>query len=241
MIGVKYFGVSDAGRIRSNNEDAFLVNPELGFAALADGMGGAAAGELASKFFIDAAQEVFSRAIPENFNNAESLLRASFELANDKILRHIDQNPADRGMGCTAELLTFFGENFAIAHVGDSRTYLFRDGEIKLLTQDHSFVQELIKKGELNADEVHQHPMRHVILRAVGQEEKLEVEIIKGHIVHGDLFLLCSDGLTDMVGDHIIRDILSLRSGLDHRAQKLIDTANDTRGQDNVTVVLCEV
>jgi PPM family protein phosphatase len=239
MLGLILVGKSDTGLVRSNNEDAFLVNHELGFAALADGMGGAAAGELASKFFINAALEVFSQ--NNRRENSQYLLRQSFAVANKMILDHADANPEHKGLGCTAELLTFFNNSFALAHVGDSRTYLFRDSELKALTQDHSFVQELINKGVINAQEARQHRMRHVILRAVGQHENLEVELIHGDAMPGDIFLLCSDGLTDMIEDYVIQGILAESLDLDERAQKLIDAAKDSGGHDNVTVVLCEV
>jgi len=238
MLGLMFVGKSDTGLVRSNNEDAFLVNPELGFAALADGMGGAAAGELASKFFVNAALEVFSQ---NNHEDSQSLLRKSFRLANKMILDHADANPEHKGLGCTAELLTFFDNRYAVAHVGDSRTYLFRHRELKPLTQDHSFVQELVNKGVINAQEARQHRMRHVILRAVGQHEDLEVELILGDALPGDLFLLCSDGLTDMIEDYLIQSILAEPLELDERAQRLIDAAKDSGGHDNVTVVLCEV
>lgn len=238
MLGLILVGKTDTGLVRSNNEDAFLVNSELGFAALADGMGGAAAGELASNFFINAALEVFSQ---KNREDSQNLLRRSFALANKMILDHADANPEHKGLGCTAELLTFFDNCFALGHVGDSRTYLFRDSELKALTQDHSFVQELINKGVINAQEARQHRMRHVILRAVGQHENVEVELIHGDAKPGDLFLLCSDGLTDMAEDYLIRSILAEPLELDARAQKLIDAAKASGGQDNVTVVLCEV
>lgn len=238
MLGLILLGKSDTGLVRSNNEDDFLVNSELGFAALADGMGGAAAGELASKFFINAALEVFSHNSGED---SQDLLRRSFALANKMILDHAEANPEHKGLGCTAELLTFFDNCFALAHVGDSRTYLFRANVLRVLTQDHSFVQELINKGVINAQEARQHRMRHVILRAVGQHDNLEVELIHGDALPGDLFLLCSDGLTDMIEDDVIESILAQTLDLEARAQKLIDAAKASGGFDNVTVVLCEV
>jgi PPM family protein phosphatase len=238
MLGLIFVGKSDTGLVRSNNEDAFLVDSVLGFAALADGMGGAAAGELASKFFVNAAQEVFSQ---KNREDSQHLLQRSFALANKMILDHANENPDHKGLGCTAELLTFFDDSFALAHVGDSRTYLFRHMELKPLTQDHSFVQELINKGVISVQEARQHRMRHVILRAVGQHENLEVELIHGEAEPGDLFLLCSDGLTDMIEDYLIQSILAEPLALDDKAQKLIDAAKASGGHDNVTVVLCEV
>ncbi|MCE5336625.1 MAG: Stp1/IreP family PP2C-type Ser/Thr phosphatase [Desulfobacteraceae bacterium] len=238
MLNITLIGKSDTGLIRSNNEDAFLVSPELNFVALADGMGGAAAGEVASAYFVRAAWEVFS----QNSNqNAPASLKRAFELANCYILDYANEHPAHRGLGCTAELLAFVPGGFALGHVGDSRTYLLRGGEFKPLTQDHSFVQELINKGVISVEEARVHRMRHVILRAVGQSDKLEVELIHGDTLPGDVFMLCSDGLTDMVEDARIHEILSRKHSLDQLAQDLIDAAKDSGGHDNVTVVLCRI
>lgn len=238
MRNITFEGKSDTGLVRANNEDAFLISADLGFAAIADGMGGAAAGEIASRYFVTAALEVFSH---NNGERAQSLLQKTFELANRKILDHSLANPDHKGMGCTAELLTFFDRNFALGHVGDSRTYLFRGGKLEHLTRDHSFVQELIDRGVISAEEARRHPMRHVILRAVGQGETLEVELVQGGAFPGDIFLLCSDGLTDMVEDSLIESILGEPTGLDRKARKLVDVAKSSGGHDNITVVLCMV
>ncbi len=241
MVRVRFFGKSDAGLVRENNEDAFLVQPELSFAALADGMGGAAAGELASSFFVRSALETFARKGQGDSEDCLVLLRASFELANKRILDHATEKPEDKGLGCTAELLTFFDNNFALAHIGDSRTYLFRGNELKRLTQDHSLVQELVDRGAIKPEEARHHKMRHVILRAVGHEENLDIQFNQGEVFPGDLFLLCSDGLTDMVEDEQISNILAQPLEIDVSAQKLVDAAMEMGGHDNVTVVLCEV
>lgn len=241
MVKVRYFGKSDAGLVRENNEDAFLIDSELSFAALADGMGGAAAGELASGFFVNSALEAFSQRGQGGSDDCLIVLKQSFELANRKILDHAFENPEDKGLGCTAELLTFSNSGFALAHIGDSRTYLFRGNELKRLTQDHSLVQELVDRGAIKPEEARNHKMRHVILRAVGHEENIDVQFNQGEVFPGDLFLLCSDGLTDMIEDEQIRDILSLPLEIGESAQKLIDAAMEMGGHDNVTVVLCEV
>lgn len=238
MLKVEWFGISDVGLVRSNNEDAFLVREDLGFAALADGMGGAAAGELAGKYFVDAAEEVFSGA-SDGSPDITRRLHETFKLANKKILHHTSVTPAHSGMGCTAEILAFYDDVFAVAHVGDSRTYQFRGLDLKLLTRDQSLVQRLLDTGQISPDEALTHPMRHVILSAVGQEQGMDVEMIKGTILPGDIFLLCSDGLTAMASDAMISEILSTSSGLKNRAQKLIDAAKDAGGLDNITVVLC--
>lgn len=238
MLRVECFGVSDVGLVRSDNEDAFLVREDLGFVALADGMGGAAAGELASKYFVDAAEEVFSCA-SDGSPDITRRLHETFELANKKILHHTSVTPAHSGMGCTAEILAFYDDVFAVAHVGDSRTYQFRDLSLRLLTRDQSFVQRLLDTGQISAEEALTHPMRHVILSAVGQEQGMDVEMINGAILPGDIFLLCSDGLTDMAPDTLISEILSSSSDLETKAAELIGAAKYAGGLDNVTVVLC--
>ncbi len=241
MVRVHYYGKSDSGLVRKNNEDFFLANWELGFAALADGMGGAAAGELASGLFINAAVEVFSSREHCDLDGCFALLKRTFETANRRILDHAIETPKDEGLGCTGELLTFFQNGFALAHVGDSRTYLFRERELRRLTHDHSLVQELVNRGAIKPEEARHHNMRHVILRALGQDEKIQIEFNQGEALPGDIFLLCSDGLTDMIEDEKISEILSLSLRIDDSVQKLIDAAMEMGGHDNTTVVLCQV
>jgi len=241
MLKITSFGKSDVGLKRSNNEDAFTVKLERGFLALADGMGGEAAGEVASQLFIETALEVFSRG--ESLSEQEILDRVqkTFQLSNEKILNHVEQHPEHQGMGCTAELVAFYNENFVLGHVGDSRTYLYREGHLRQLTKDHSFIQSQIDQGVIPQTEAKRHSLKHVILRAVGIEEALAVDLIKGKSVPGDLFLLCSDGLTDMVEDRSIQDILQSPLLLHQKGEGLIDLAKSAGGQDNITVVLCEV
>ena len=241
MLKVACFGKSDTGLKRSNNEDAFLVKPDLGLAVLADGMGGAAAGELASRFFTEAALEMFSWMADRRRSDSVATIEKSFDLANRRIRSHAKENPSHHGMGCTAELLALNDNDYYLGHVGDSRTYLFRDGQLRQLTRDHSFVQDLLEKGVITADEARTHRMRHVILRAVGTEESLVVDIIKGEAQPGDVFLQCSDGLTDMVNDESIQEIMTRPIGLKAKADTLVEAANAAGGHDNVTVVLSEL
>lgn len=241
MLRMACYGKSDTGRKRSNNEDAFLVNSDLGLAVLADGMGGAAAGELASRFFTEAALEMFTWMADRRRSDSVSTIEKSFDLANRRIRGHVQENPDHHGMGCTAELLAMNDRSYCLGHVGDSRTYLFRNGQLTQLTRDHSFVQDLLEKGVITSSQARTHRMRHVILRAVGTEEALAVDLLKGEALPGDVFLLCSDGLTDMVEDETIRQILTMPEALSHRAMMLVDAANAAGGHDNVTVVLCEV
>lgn len=237
MLKVHSFGKSDPGLKRTNNEDAFIVSPETNLFAVADGMGGAAAGEVASQIFIDTAREVFSK----DSNKPIEWVQDAFRLANEKILQYAMNHPNHQGLGCTAELMTFFDQNYVIGHVGDSRTYLLRKNQMKQLTRDHSYIQEQIDHGLLRLEDAKNHSMRHVILRAVGIEDTLALDLLRGNILPGDVFLLCSDGLTDMVEDSEIQNILLSSLSLDQKVEGLIELAKSAGGKDNITAVLCEV
>lgn len=236
-----YSGKTDVGLRRENNEDAFIVSPEMNFCLAADGMGGAAAGELASRIFVDTALEIFSK----NTNHTEEqillLIQKAFSFANEKILEHVTQNPEHKGMGCTAELLAFSDDSFVLGHVGDSRTYRLRNGHLEQLTQDHTLVQQQLAEGLITHDNVRNHPLRHVILRAIGLAHELPLDLVQGKIAPGDLFLLCSDGLTDMVPSELIGDILNSDVDINQKAGKMIEAAKTAGGDDNITVVLAAI
>jgi protein phosphatase len=235
------FGKTDTGLRRSNNEDAFLTRPDLGFSTVVDGVGGAAAGEIASRIFVETAGEIFDgkagfpdAALPE-------LIQESFRLGNDRILAHAEAHPDCRGMACTAELIAFAGDGYIIGHVGDSRTYLYREGGLRQVTKDHSLVQSQVDQGLITREAAKTHALRNVVLRAVGTQPSIELDIVRGKILPDDIFLLCSDGLTDMVEDEDIRQILTSASGLDDKVDRLIEAAKSAGGHDNITVVLCRV
>jgi protein phosphatase len=235
------FGKSHPGLKRSNNEDAFMLRPELGFCLVADGMGGAAAGELASSIFAETTLEVFSQAEGQSEQETIELVQRAFGWANERILDHVKENPHHHGMGCTAELVSFSDDSFVLGHMGDSRTYRFRNLQLKQLTEDHSLVQDQLDQGLITPAEARNHPMRNVILRALGVKESLSLDIVTGKTLSGDLFLLCSDGLTDMVDDTLIQEVLSSAMVLPQKVEKLIESANSAGGHDNITVVLSEV
>jgi len=238
---VLFFGKTDVGLKRTNNEDSFVVRPELGLCLVADGMGGAAAGELASRIFGETAVDVFSTPLSRSEAESADLARQAFQRANERILDHVGMEPRHKGMGCTAELMAFCKDGFVLGHVGDSRTYLLRNAELEQLTEDHSVVQDQVSRGLISAAEARNHPLRNVILRAVGVKEKIDVDLFRGKALSGDLFLLCSDGLTDMVDDTLIREALSLNGAIHEKADKLIELAKSAGGHDNITVVLSEV
>jgi len=240
MFRILSFGKTDCGLRRSNNEDVFLVKPEFRFCLVADGMGGAAAGELASQIFSETALKVFSTADLSR-SDPVKLIQQSFILANDRILKHTDEIPEHKGMGCTAELIAFSGDKFILGHMGDSRTYRYKNGRLKQLSQDHSLVQEQIDKGLITPEEARKHAMKNVILRAVGLDEAPALDLVRGGLSAGDLFLLCSDGLTDMVEDAGILSVLTSTPLLTQKAEKLVELAKAAGGHDNITVVLIEI
>lgn len=242
MPRIVSFGKSDSGLKRPNNEDAFTTKVEMGLNVLADGMGGAAAGEVASQIFTQTVLEVFSPPFSQTDQNSLlERLQRSFELSNEKILKHVRENPHHQGMGCTAEVLVFFDKRFIVGHVGDSRTYLFRNNQLRQLTRDHSLVQEQLDQGLIDLAQARNHRLRNVILRAVGMGEELAVDFIRGKARVGDFFLLCSDGLTDMIDDEAIQSILIPSDSIEGKVNKLIESAIVAGGHDNVTVILSEV
>jgi PPM family protein phosphatase len=241
MQGIVSVGKTDVGLRRTNNEDSFVVRPGLTFVSVADGMGGAASGEVASRIFSETAIEIFSRNKTRSEEEMFNVVQTAFRAANDRIFETAQKNPEYRGMGCTAELLAFHNLRYVLGHVGDSRTYLFRQGQLRQMTKDHSLVQGQLDQGLITPDEALRHAHRNVILRAIGVDQVLEVDLLKGICMTGDIFLLCSDGLTDMVEDSVVMGTLSLDIDIGRKAEQLIDAAKSAGGNDNVTVVLCEV
>ncbi|WP_197743286.1 Stp1/IreP family PP2C-type Ser/Thr phosphatase [Desulfosarcina ovata] len=238
---IMYHGVTDVGNIRSNNEDVFFINEASLYCLVADGMGGAAAGEVASRIFAETAQAVFSGHDGRSEENTIARVQTTFKLANDKILKHVERHPDDQGMGCTAELLAFSEDSFIVGHVGDSRTYRLKNNALKQLTKDHSLVQEQLDQGLITPEEARQHAMRNVILRAVGVNDTVALDILKGKRHPGDLFLLCSDGLTDMVDETTVQTALCGDNNLNEKSSALIRLAKSAGGKDNVTVVLASI
>ncbi len=236
-----FIGKTDTGLRRPNNEDIFLVSPEFDFCLAADGMGGAAAGEVASEIFARTAQDIFS--INPNRSEKDTLYRVqkAYVAANERILEHVSAHPDHKGMGCTAELLAFYEQNFFLGHIGDSRTYRLRDGMLEQLTEDHTLVQQQFQEGLISQDEIRNHPMRHVIFRAVGIKEEMTIDLLKGKTRPDDLFLLCSDGLSDMLEDQQIHEILCADTDIEHKTENLIESAKAAGGLDNITVVLVAI
>jgi protein phosphatase len=162
-------------------------------------------------------------------------------MANENILKHTQTNPEHKGMGCTAELMAFYEEGFVLGHIGDSRTYRFRNGQFLKLTRDHSLVQEQIDKGIITQENARNHPLRNVINKAVGIDKQIELDIVKSKVSLRDQYLLCSDGLTDMVADDMILKTLKLSMTLNQKVDHLVEMALSAGGGDNISVILLEI
>lgn len=225
-----HFERSDTGRARRENEDSFYARAPM--FAVADGMGGAQAGEVASRI----AAESFEEA--ERTGEApEAFLRRITQAANQRIHGLAQHDSTRSGMGTTLTAALVDGDDVAFAHVGDSRAYLWRDGELKLLTSDHSLVEELRRQGKLTSEQAEDHPQRSIITRALGPEANVEVDTFSISARPDDVFLLCSDGLTTMVKDARIAELLGQEERLDALVRALVEEANQAGGRDNITVV----
>jgi PPM family protein phosphatase len=226
-----YFADSDTGRARRANEDAFFAHAPV--FAVADGMGGAQAGEVASRTVVDCLR----RGLPDG-GSPEERLAALAEEANGLIHRKAAEDEQRAGMGTTLTAAYVDESAVSFGHVGDSRAYLFRDGTLRQLTNDHSLVGEMVRRGKLTAEQAEEHPQRSIITRALGPEPAVEVDHMTTYARDGDVFLLCSDGLTSMVGDDAIEQFLREAPDLRSAGQALIDAANAAGGRDNITVIL---
>jgi serine/threonine protein phosphatase PrpC len=222
---------SDTGLQRRENEDsAYAAAPLF---VVADGMGGAQAGEVASRLAI----EVFAQGL-DSGGSPEERLAARVRDANRQIYDRSRVETGREGMGTTLTAAYLDDGQVAIAHVGDSRAYLFRDGELTRLTQDHSLVDELVRRGKLTEEQAAEHPQRSIITRALGPEPDVEVDTFTYPVRAGDVLLLCSDGLTSMISEDAVSRVLGSAESLDEAARSLIREANEAGGRDNITVVL---
>lgn len=231
--------LSDRGRVRSSNEDSVLELPGDRLFAVADGMGGHAAGEVASRLAVDALEA--SLGDGDSLPSAEEISGAVRE-ANRRIFRDGEENPGRSGMGTTLTALAIDDDlRWRIGHVGDSRAYLYRDGALRQLTTDHSWVGRRVAAGELTKEEARRHPMSSVLERALGTSRRVEVDVEEGRARPADVFLLCSDGLTDMLPDAELESLLGGEDDPEEAADRLVSAANRAGGEDNVTVVLVRV
>ncbi len=248
MLPLEYHATSDLGLRRKHNEDSYIADPELGFFAVADGMGGHPFGEKASHIAIKTAYEAMKNtqkvSLDHYIENEESMSTiASFMkeiilMANQKILSCTSEKSELRGMGTTIVAAQVIGHSTIIGYVGDSRAYLIRDENIKQLTMDHSWVNEQIKAGHLRKSEAEGHPLRNIITRALGINEEIDVEVVNQKMAANDILLMCSDGLNSSLPDReILESILESKDNLKKACHNLIQKVNSNGGEDNTTII----
>ena len=223
---------SNTGRVRTQNEDRSLAAPPL--LAVADGMGGAKAGEVAAEMTVEAIAAIGDAPTVQ-------ALRDSLVDANRRIRAVADDDPARAGMGTTVTVALLDDGGTTLMHVGDSRAYLLRDGKLRQITDDHSIVAEMVRKGQISPDDAARHPSRNIITRALGAEPEVEIDEVRVELLPGDVVLLCTDGLSSLVDDAQIEETAAAAPTLEDAASALIEAALDRGGNDNITVVLARI
>jgi protein phosphatase len=242
--------LSDVGRKRKGNEDALFLNEQQRLYVVADGMGGHAAGEVASRVAVDAIAEfveltggnqeiTWPFGLDDSISYEGNRLKTAVRHANSRVLEATRESAEYEGMATTVAAVLVDGDVANLAHVGDSRIYLWSEGEIQLLTRDHSWVNEQIENGAISPEQARSHPLRNVVTRALGGRPDLVVDIQSRRMAVGDMLLLCSDGLTTMVPDEEIARVLGESNGdVSGAVKSLVGLANERGGEDNITVVL---
>ena len=250
---LKFAGSSHVGNRRTNNEDSFVLLPDHHLYVVADGMGGYSAGEVASRMAVEALADFFKQTEDDDevtwpfredevLSYDENRLAVAIKLANRRIFERSRTDAQCRQMGTTIVGLLFHEDHVSVAHVGDSRIYLFREGALEQLTEDHSLLNDFRKMSPMTDEEVKNFPHKNVIVRALGMQDVVKVDMQTLTPEEGDIFLLCSDGLTGEVTDEDIGAILTGTEGnLEEATTRLIETACENGGRDNVTVVLVQV
>jgi PPM family protein phosphatase len=228
---------SDPGKIRASNEDSYIANAKSGIFLVADGMGGHAAGEIASQLAASTVEEVLSGGDSEF--PPQELLQFAVQKANADVFETQRVRPECRGMGSTLTVLVFRGNQYHVAQVGDSRAYLLRSGILNQLTQDHSLVWPLYKSAIISKEDIARHPQKNLITRSIGTQPQVEADLQAGDALAGDVYVLCSDGLTDVLSDQEIQNLLTGNNGNPQELSALlVDAANAGGGPDNITAIV---
>lgn len=240
---VRSSGLSDVGLTRTHNEDCFEIEPEHGVYLVADGMGGHSFGEVASRIAVTTVKQFVVDVATDSAKLKESShpLKQGIEVAHDKVLEAIEQDESLYGMGTTLVGMVANDSFGVVAHVGDSRAYVYRGGDLELLTQDHTWVNEQVSAGHMSEEQARLHPLKNVVTRALGGEASVEVDVSELELRPGDLYLLCSDGLTTMLTDADISAVMAEHLPLEEACRKLVNESNDRGGLDNITVILVSI
>lgn len=242
------FGITDKGMVRPGNEDALLIDEQLGLLVVADGMGGHKCGEVASHMAVDILKDYIAKLsgggdafignVDPRVSRQANLLASGIRLANQAIFEAAASNPAWQGMGTTVVAVLLKDGVAGVAHAGDSRLYLLRGGQLSQITGDHSLVAEQVRQGVITAEEALKSTRKNIITRALGQWQELEIEIQDLNLLDGDRLLLCSDGLNGMVSDPEIAALLGAYPAPEQSCHTLIEVANSYGGRDNITAIV---
>ncbi len=249
---VRFSGATDIGRKRDHNEDSVFLPADLRLAIVADGMGGHASGEVASRLAVETVEGYFRRTADEqtitwpykidrDSRGDINRMAVSVMLANLEIYERAQRDAACKGMGTTVVAMYFLDDTAVIGHVGDSRVYRLREGSLTQLTEDHSLINDYIKMKRVTAEEAESWPHKNVIVRALGMKESVQVDIVTESPRTGDCYLMCSDGLSGMISDDQMAHIVRTEPDLDVAVDRLIDAANEEGGVDNISVVLARI
>lgn len=254
MVGphrVRFAGKTDIGLVRAHNEDSLLIPREMALAVVSDGMGGHAAGDVASRITVETIDQHYrdtARSGPQTWpfklpslEIERQRMSVAIQLANSNIFETAAADGSKKGMGCTVDAIYFNQGRFFIGHVGDSRVYRIREGRIQMLTEDHSLLNDYLRMKELSGDEGVNFPQKNVVVRALGLADQVNVDVIADAFQVGDVFLLCSDGLSGMLDDPALLEIITARDSLDTSCIELIKAANDAGGNDNITAILIRI
>ncbi len=249
---ISILGLTDTGMVRKKNEDTIGFDSALGLLVLADGMGGHRGGEVASGLTVDSVINTIQQNLPTiepgqidsdtGFSLESVCIQEAVESANQLVFKTAEANPEHRGMGTTVVVLQFYNNTLSLAHIGDSRCYRIRNNKLEQLTKDHSLLQELIDRGFYTAEEAKKSMNRNLVTRALGIDPVVSVDVQEDIALKNDIYLLCSDGLTDLVEDKdIYLTIIRFSDNLEEAAKQLITKANQNGGKDNISVMLCRI
>jgi protein phosphatase len=250
-LRLRFSGKTDVGRVRDHNEDNLLLPNEIPIAAVSDGMGGHACGEVASQIAVQTIDRFYQETaadppatwpfrLPQLSIERDRMANA-IKLANQLIHEHGTTDASKKGMGCTIDAIYFNQGRAYIGHVGDSRVYRIRGGTISQLTEDHSLLNDYKRMKEMSGDDIENFGYKNVVVRALGLSEQVYVDVVMDEYSRGDLYVLCSDGLCGMIGDQAILTTATKFESLDTAANQLVQAANEAGGQDNITAVLIRI
>ncbi len=248
---IQIFGLTDVGTVRDHNEDSIGNDLDLGLAVLADGMGGHRGGEVASAITVSTILDILGKKLKkiktgeadeDSGYSLESIaLNEAISEANGNVFNSSNENSQYRGMGTTVVVLLFYDDRFTVAHVGDSRLYRLRDGELEQITRDHSLMQELIDRGFYTPEQARKSLNKNLVTRAIGIEDMVQIDVLEDVAQTDDIYLLCSDGVTDMIEDDVIKKtIVDNKDDLEKAAAELVREANEAGGKDNISAILAK-